>query len=50
MGKLYNYDKSESLKYKMVNSYLKIGSSHYQKYQSPLEFNDKETDEGFNVK
>ena len=47
---MYKYDHSESLKYKIVNSYLKIGNSHFQKYQSPSEFNDKETDEGFIAK
>ena len=43
---MYKYDKSESLKYKIVNSYLEIGNKYFQKYQSPSEFNIKESDEG----
>ena len=42
---MYKTDWSACLKYKIVNSYLKIGSSHFQKYQSALEFNDKKSDE-----
>ena len=47
---MYKTDWSACLKYKIVNSYLKIGCSHFQEYQSPSEFNDKETDEGLIVK
>ena len=49
-SKLYRYGYSASLKYKIVISYLKIGNKYIPKYQSSLEFNDKETNEGLIVK